>query len=190
MFSIQQWKLIAAGEGGLVAADDPDLLDTLRAVGGDTRLSPPVDMWRGNCRMSELTAASALPQLHGLDALTERLRRLQARLLDRVHQTQHPVLPAPDEIVQTNGSTVGVWLPLPDDARRAADRLYHAGIRHWHPSTGDEHLAINWPVDYTHSGPDMTRYLDIQIPILDEHHHDEFVDAAVTALTEDTEAPR
>lgn len=192
VFSTQQWKLISTGEGGVVAADDPDLLDALRAVGGDTRFSTPGDLWRGNCRMSELAAASALPQLHGLDALTARLRGLQERLVDRALQAPpvHQVLPAPDGVARSNGSIVGAWLPFPDDARRAADRLYRAGIRHWHPSTGDEHLAINWPIEYARSELDLTRYLDIQIPVLDEHHHDEFVDAAVTALIGDTKAPR
>jgi dTDP-4-amino-4,6-dideoxygalactose transaminase len=185
VFSTQTWKLIATGEGGVVAADDPDLLQALRSATGDTRIpAAGGNPWRGNCRMSELTAASALPQLHVLDVLTELLHPLQARVINRALGMPNVqlVLPAPDEAARSNGSLVGVWLPTPNDARRAADRLYRDGIRHWYPSTGDLHLAANWPVADTHSEVDLACYLDIQIPMLDEHHHDEFLDAIATAL--------
>jgi dTDP-4-amino-4,6-dideoxygalactose transaminase len=190
VFSTETWKLIATGEGGIVAADDPDLLQALRAASGDTRIpSSESNPWRGNCRMSELAATSALPQLRSLDALAERLRHLQARVANRVQRVPCvlEVLPTPGDLSRSNGSLVGVWMSTPEEARRAADQLHRRGIRHWRPSTGDLHLADNWPVTPARSEVDLASYLDIQIPVLADRHHDEFVDAVVTALADEVE---
>ena len=195
LFSTQTYKLIATGEGGVIAADDDDLLTTLRAVGGDTRVAlPEGNHGRGNTRMSEITAASALPQLAYLGRLRELLHPLQAALIDRLSLAPpvHGVLPVTDG-TQTNlgaeasnGSLVGVWLTTGGQAKRVADRLFQLGVRHWWPGPGDPHLAENWDNASGNGGHvDMTRYLDIQIPVLDQSRHPAFVDLIYSALTGD-----
>ena len=195
LFSTQTYKLIATGEGGIVAADDSNLLTTLRATGGDTRVTLPEGFHgRGNARMSEITAASALPQLAYLGRLRQLLRPLQTSVIDRLSSVAHArgVLPVTDATQAnlgaeaSNGSLVGVWLTSGEQAERVADRLFQLGIRHWWPGPGDPHLAENWNNATGSRGDvDMTRYLDIQIPVLDESRHPGFVDLIHSALTDD-----
>lgn len=192
VFSTQTHKLVATGEGGLIVADNTDLLDTLRAISGDTRLQLPNNAdGRGNDRMSELTAASALPQLDTLDRLTAALRQLQAQLIEVVQQspTTREVLPEPVAASSTNGSLVGMWLPTPEHARRLADRLFSLGIRHWWPGPGDSHLAENWPLAQParRGLVDLRCYLDIQVPALAEEHHAAYLELVDSALRTDAD---
>lgn len=196
VFSTEKHKLIATGEGGLVAADDTELLDTLRAVGGDTRRRLPEGTdGRGNNRMSELAAASALPQLDHLDRLTSTLRPLQDRLTEVIQRspTVREVLPQPRQAANsTNGSTAGMWLPTPSHARRLADRLFQCGSRHWWPGPGDSHLAENWPLAQPacRGLVDLHCYLDIQVPALAEEHHAAYLALIDTALQSDDEGEK
>lgn len=195
LFSTQTYKVIATGEGGIVATDDDNLLTTLRATGGDTRVAlPERKHGRGNTRMSEVTAASALPQLAYLESLRKLLHPLQAAVIDRLNSVAHArgVLPVTDGTraslgaEASNGSLVGVWLTAGEQAKRVADRLFQLGVRHWWPGPGDPHLAENWDNAVRNGGQiDMSRYLDIQIPVLDESRHPEFVDLIHSALTGD-----
>lgn len=193
VFSTQTHKLIATGEGGLVVADDPDLLDALRAVGGDTRRRLPEGAdGRGNTRMSELTAATALPQLDHLDRLTKSLRALQLQLIDVIQRSPKApqVLPQqrkaldPIGATSSNGSLVGMWLPNPRHARKLADELFQRGIRSWWPGPGDCHIAENWPLAQPacHGLVDLRCYLDIQVPALAEQHHVAYLELVYSAL--------
>lgn len=121
VFSTQRWKLIATGEGGIVATDDVELATRLRALSGNTRIHTASSFWRGNVRMPEITAAQALPQLAYLDELTEHLRALQRRITAMVtgFDVQAPA--------NGNGSIIGLW---GDRAGHLADRLFHEGEAH------------------------------------------------------------
>lgn len=199
VFSTETHKLVATGEGGVIATDDSHLLHAMRAVGGNTRLAlPDTAQGRGNVRMSEITAASALPQLNYLDGLRQVLRPLQDALIDRIEDVAITRSILPTSVEQSpslgpdasNGSLVGVWLPTPRHAHRVADQLFRSGIRHWWPGPGDPHLAQNWPSTPTTSIGHIVEpacYLDIQIPVLDESHHPAFLDLITSALrlTED-----
>lgn len=90
VFSTQQWKLIATGEGGLVVTDDVELVTTMRAMSGDTQVRLEGPRWRSNVRMPEITAALALPQRGGVlasrrrgPAPGRRLARTGQRVNDR-----------------------------------------------------------------------------------------------------------
>ncbi|OLT41701.1 hypothetical protein BJF85_04595 [Saccharomonospora sp. CUA-673] len=192
VFSTETHKLVATGEGGIIATDDSHLLDGLRAVGGNTRIALPENAGgRGNDRMSEITAASALPQLTHLNALRQTLRPLQDKLIGLLQDVPEvrSVLPtaigkSPNlDAEESNGSLVGVWLPTPGHANRVADHLFRLGVRHWWPGPGDPHLAMNWPgTPSTASLVDMACYLDIQVPVLDESRHPAFLDLIRSAL--------
>ena len=195
VFSTETHKLIATGEGGVIVADDDELLTALRAVGGDTRVALPTgNRSRGNNRMSEIAAASALPQLDHLRRLRDLLHPLQAALIDRLHSTAtvHGVLPVTDNArtnlgaEASNGSLVAIWLATGGLAKRVADRLFQLGARHWWPGPGDPHLAENWVNAFGNgSHVDVTCYLDIQIPVLEQSQHQVFVDLIHSALTGD-----
>lgn len=189
VFSTEKHKLIATGEGGLVAADDADLLDALRAVGGDTRRGLPEGVdGRGNDRMSELAAASALPQLDNLDWLTSTLHDLQRQLIDvlRDSPVTRQVLPGTSNAGSSNGSLVGMWLPTAD---QLADRLFWLGVRHWWPGPGDPHLAENWPLTQPacRGLVDLRCYLDIQVPVLGKEHHTAYLELIDRALYGDSD---
>ncbi|WP_322768598.1 aminotransferase class I/II-fold pyridoxal phosphate-dependent enzyme [Frankia sp. Cr1] len=187
-FSAQTYKMIAVGEGGFLLADDLDLLSFVRAVAGDTRVPTPEAVWRGKQRMTEVSAALALPQLDHLDALTADLRRLQRRLVDRLLTVEgiSEIIPrTARDIEDGNGSLTGMWLPTPDTARRLASDYWRAGLRCWWPGPGDLHTAGAWPVQPARSMVEIHSYLDLQTPWLPSEHHDSFADhvAAVTTRT-------
>lgn len=184
IFSLQTYKLIAAGEGGLVLCDDPQLMTMMRALSGDTTIATPAPLWRGNTRMSEITAALAIPQLRTLDDLIGQLRPLQ-------HQTVHlltnltvaeRVLPAAEGQRHSNGMHAGAWWPSAEAAHTLRTHLHAAGLRCWHPTTGDLHLHESWPIKAHATSPTMNRYLDVQIPALDPSQHPAFLDRLLQAI--------
>jgi dTDP-4-amino-4,6-dideoxygalactose transaminase len=186
VFSTQAYKMIATGEGGLLLADDPEFLSMIRALAGDTRQPFPGAVWRGNHRMTELSAALAQPQLDHLSVLAETLRCLQRRTvaalagLDRLSA----VVPEQQDIPATNGSIVGLWLSAPEQARRLADAYHHAGMRSWWPGPGDLHTADAWPSQPDRHLTDVRCYLDLQIPWLPEERHPSFATAAAVVAAD------
>ncbi len=187
VFSAQTCKMIAVGEGGLLLADDPHLLGMVRAIAGDTRQPAPSAVWRGKHRMTEVSAALALPQLGYLDALTSALRRLQHRIIDALATAAGArlVLPAPPDVDAGNGSLTGLWLDTPGQARQLADAYHQAGLRSWWPGPGDLHTASAWPAQPAQRIVDLRRYLDLQTPWLPDDQHPGFAAhvATVTAST-------
>lgn len=97
-FSLQQYKHISTGDGGLAITDDPALADAMRlfadkgwprASGERAYLSFAL-----NYRMTELTAAVAREQLRKLHAVVERRRASAARLATLLGAVQGLNLPA------------------------------------------------------------------------------------------------
>jgi dTDP-4-amino-4,6-dideoxygalactose transaminase len=186
-FSAQTYKMIAVGEGGLLAADDTGLISLVRALAGDTRQATPAAVWRGKHRMTEVSAALARPQLARLDTLTAALRRLQSRTVSTLAALGdiRAVLPAPPDIPAGNGSLVGLWLSTPEQARQLADAYYRAGLRSWWPGPGDLHTAAAWPAQPGQRIVDVRCYLDLQIPWLADERHASFT-ADVASVTAET----
>jgi dTDP-4-amino-4,6-dideoxygalactose transaminase len=181
--SVETHKLITAGEGGLVLSDDQELLTRVRTLAGDSRIPTPHPLWRGNARMSETTAALAIPQLHALNNLTGRLRALQlkaARLLTGTAAVS--VLPDTGQRTGSNGMHVGAWWPSAQAAQALRTHLQERGLRVWHPTAGDLHVHDAWPKQAESVSPAMDRYLDVQIPVLDPHQHPEFLNLLLEAI--------
>lgn len=93
-FSMQQGKVLTAGEGGAVVTRDPQLADRLQQLRSDGRRyrdgEPPLghpylveigDVMGNNCHLSELPAALLLDQLDRVEAQVER-RAAAAAFLD------------------------------------------------------------------------------------------------------------
>lgn len=97
-FSLQQYKHISTGDGGLAITDDPALADAMRlfadkgwprASGKRAYLSFAL-----NYRMTELTAAVAREQLRKLPAVVTRRRASAARLVALLGEVRGLRLPA------------------------------------------------------------------------------------------------
>ncbi|MFA1543534.1 aminotransferase class I/II-fold pyridoxal phosphate-dependent enzyme [Actinomadura monticuli] len=177
VFSCQAYKLIAAGEGGLVLCDDPELMARMRSLSGDTRMATERAIWRGNVRMSEPAAALAIPQLQKLDQLMAMLRPLQFKVAELFAKATvaERVLPTAGESAGSNGTHVGTFWSSAESARRLWAGLYAAGLRGWHPAAGDLHVQDAWPVRSDGASIAMDRYIDVQIPVLDPSEHDAFL---------------
>jgi dTDP-4-amino-4,6-dideoxygalactose transaminase len=139
IFSFQYNKAITAGEGGLVACDDPTLYrrafalhDLGYARDDDGRLDtidPTVQLWGQGSRMSELTAAVLCAQELKLDGLVERTRRLARRLRDgiaAVSAARPREEPDPDG---GNGAFVILRWPDAESCRSIVAATRAAGVR-------------------------------------------------------------
>lgn len=80
-FSLYATKNVAAGEGGVVTTDDPDLAGAIRVFANQGMRAPYEYAAVGtNHRITDLQSAIALPQLDHLDTLTAIRRDNAARL--------------------------------------------------------------------------------------------------------------
>lgn len=86
-FSLNRYKMISAGEGGLLVTDDNDLYQRAFALHDQghrplraTKAAPDDTLIGLNFKMGELTAAVALAQVRKLDRILGTLRRNKQRL--------------------------------------------------------------------------------------------------------------
>jgi dTDP-4-amino-4,6-dideoxygalactose transaminase len=86
-FSLNRYKMISAGEGGLLLTDDDDLYERAFALHDQghkptraTKTAPGQTLIGLNFKMNEITGAIALAQLRKLDDLLATLRRNKQRL--------------------------------------------------------------------------------------------------------------
>jgi dTDP-4-amino-4,6-dideoxygalactose transaminase len=184
-FSTQAYKLIATGEGGLVASADQSLIRAVRVIQGDTRVHSEDPVWRLNHRLTELQASIAIPQIVRLDRLIARLRRLQellAAVLEPVANVRR-VVPDRAGRKHSNGTFLGAWFDSSAAAGAARDRLTRIGVPARIPASGsDLHFASAWPVRAERTRVDIAAYLDLPVPDLDPADHTEFADAVSAAL--------
>jgi hypothetical protein len=187
VFSMDTYKMISTGEGGVVAVDDT-LATRMRLIGGLAWVPADEPQWRGNARMSEPTAALALPQLRHLDSLVDQLRPLQRRVAEVLAAAPglRDVTPQDtDTDTDTgNGGLAGGWADRAQDARGLAAALSRAGFRAWWPGPGDLHHAAHWPAGAAHPTVDVRRYLDIQIPLLPADRHTPFTETLAAVLAD------
>ena len=86
-FSLNRYKMISAGEGGLLVTDDEDLYERAFALHDQghrplraSKTAPEETLIGLNFKMNEITGAIALAQLRKLDNLLATLRRNKRRL--------------------------------------------------------------------------------------------------------------
>jgi perosamine synthetase len=100
-FSLNEFKHISCGDGGIVLTDDPELAERLRLATDkaynrrpDAVVKTPAFL-AGNYRMTELQGAVAGAQLHKLDSIVARRRAWCTALSDRLQDLPGVSLPVP-----------------------------------------------------------------------------------------------
>lgn len=156
-FSFQQYKLITAGEGGLVVTDNEDIY-TRAAIYHDGAFAfwiasqksdrEAYSVFAGeNYRMSEINAAIALAQSERLDSLLTRLRRIKSTIvagISGVEPIQLQRIPDPEGDVSYS---LIFYLPTSDDAVRFSELLRAEGIPNGtinRDGFPDRHIYCNW----------------------------------------------
>jgi perosamine synthetase len=95
-FSLYATKNIASGEGGLITTDDDDVADRLRVLRNQgMRQRYDYAIVGRNLRMSDLTAAVAIPQIERIDEIVARRQANAEALNERLRNTNLtlPVVP-------------------------------------------------------------------------------------------------
>jgi dTDP-4-amino-4,6-dideoxygalactose transaminase len=112
-FSLNEFKHISCGDGGIVVTDDPDLAHRIR-LGTDKCYDRRPDapsrnpvFLANNYRMTELQAAVAVAQLRKLDSIVDRRRAWCEDLSNRLCGTAGIALPSP-----TSGCNPSWWFYL------------------------------------------------------------------------------
>lgn len=182
-YSFQYHKTITAGEGGMIVTNDQRLYD--RCMGyHDTAACWRPDRFAEqrydgelfcgtNYRMSELTGAVMLAQLHKLDSLLSRMRKNQRRIIDQIKNTKGiKVRPSYDEKGDT-GICIMFYLEKKELVQTFVEALvaegvpaggvYNSGLPDWHIYAHWKHIihkmtptpeGCPWTCPY-HKGPEV-----------------------------------
>lgn len=153
-FSFQQYKLVTAGEGGLVVTNDDTLHerasiyhDSAFVYWGMNAQNKQPAFPGENYRMSELHAALALAQSGRIDAIVSRLRHIKSSITAAIGDLpQIRLQPVPDPQGDVSYSLV-FYLPTAELARRFAQRLSREGIPNGtidNNGFADRHIYKNW----------------------------------------------
>jgi len=187
VFSTQEYKLVATGEGGFVISDDDELTDAVSRAAGNATTSVVGD-WAGNARMTELQAAVGLPQLERLENLIERLVALQSAMLECLARADgvEQVVPVEAEIAarrgRSNGTWVGLWARDAVTARHLATRLRTAGLAASVVGGTDRHWSEAWPVRVREPLVDARQWVELPVPDIPSRHRDTVLHALATAV--------
>ena len=128
-FSLQTWKQINAGEGGILVTDDEDVAARAILASGAYMLhaqhgTPPaedvVQRWAASTpnlsmRLNEVAAAVALPQLATLEERNARWRTIHDRLADGIRAIQGLRVPTPLPKVVTSPTSLQFIVDRPTD---------------------------------------------------------------------------
>lgn len=154
-FSFQQYKLITAGEGGMVATNDDNIFRRARIYHDsalafwDSGLAKDNGNFVGeNYRMSELNAALALAQSQRIDALVSALRHIKTKIIDGIKDLPQIVLQRiPDPEGDVSYSLL-FYLPTAEHALRFSDLLKAEGVMNGtinqNNGIADRHIYKNW----------------------------------------------
>jgi len=163
-FSLQMYKVITSGEGGVVITEKQEVYDKTRMYhdaavrfwGEDTGMAvfPGV-----NFRMSEIAGALALVQLSRLEGLLSRMRANKRRIKSQIKP--HPGVEfrrVHDEEGEA-GLCLVFYLPNAELAKRVATALKAEGIgagTMYDQGFPDRHIYTNW-IEVLTKSPDVQR---------------------------------
>ncbi|QTH40649.1 DegT/DnrJ/EryC1/StrS family aminotransferase [Cohnella sp. LGH] len=153
-FSFQQYKLVTAGEGGMIATNH-DIIYARASIYHDSAYGfwglnqyPDVKLFPGeNYRMSEINAALGLAQSERIDSLVSRLQRVKKRIaagIADIPELQLQRIPDPDGDVSYS---LNFFLPDAATAERFSKRLAEEGIPNGtihNNGFADRHIYKNW----------------------------------------------
>ena len=151
-FSLQQYKVITAGEGGVVVTDNEELYQ--RAL---MTHDSAIRFWKGdseipsfageNYRLSELNAALALAQFRKMPAILERLRALKARVVSQIRYLPGIELQDVPDPAGDCGIALIFFCPTAELAKQFSAALKAEGIPNgtmYDNTIADRHIYRNW----------------------------------------------
>lgn len=151
-FSFQQYKIITAGEGGMVVTDN-ETIHMNASIYHDSALSywgevERVKTFPGeNYRMSELNAAIGLAQSQRLDSVIKKLRENKKIIVNGIKEIpniQLQRIPDPDGDVSYN---LTFYLANAELAKQFSEYLNAEGIPNgtmYNNGIADRHIYLNW----------------------------------------------
>jgi dTDP-4-amino-4,6-dideoxygalactose transaminase len=170
-FSLQAYKHINAGEGGILVTDNEDMAAMAILYSGSYMLyaqngaAPPDDVFQRHyrnvpnlsCRMPEVTAAIARPQIALLDKRSGNWNRSYARLAELLSAVEGIVIPARDSREAFVASSIQFSLPGIDAAaiQEFVDRCTRQGV-------GIKWFGRSTPQGFTSTWEDWAYVRDVQ----------------------------
>lgn len=172
-FSFQSYKLVNAGEGGILITDDPELAARCVIMSGayehNWKKHPGLQnsymLWQNklplyNMRMQNLSAAVIRPQLPEVAGRVAKGRAGHDRVAERLNQSAHLVVPpplgpeerAPDSI-QFN--LTGDWSDA--EARRFQAEAKHRGITVQIFGLSEDNARAFWNWQFLGEAPDLPK---------------------------------
>lgn len=154
-FSFQQYKLVTAGEGGMLVTNDQSIYaraniyhDSAFIYWSMNGHEEAVEPFPGeNYRMSELNAALALAQSERIDSLVGRLREVKSRIVEGIkHIPLIQLQRIPDPQGDVSYSLV-FYLPTSAQSELFSQRLTAEGIPNGtinNNGFADRHIYKNW----------------------------------------------
>ncbi len=153
-FSFQQYKIITAGEGGLLCTDDEWLYGRARTQHDCAarywlrRNEEIYDIAGEDYRLSELSAALVLVQMDRLDPLLSHFRHCKKRIVDGIQDLDGiEVAPSPDPEGDA-GIAIMFYTESEDTSRRFAQALDAEGVEcgtMYNQGIPDRHIYCYWP---------------------------------------------
>ncbi len=188
-YSFQYHKIITAGEGGMVVTDDDRLYDRCMSYHDTAACWRPNrfaeqryegELFCGtNYRMSELTGAVMLAQLHKLDMLLENMRKNQRRIAGQIENVPGIKLRPVNDPEGDTGICLMFYLEKKDQVSLFAEALqaegvpaagvYNSGLPDWHIYAHWKHVlekktptpeGCPWTCPY-HTGEEVTYSADM-----------------------------
>lgn len=164
-FSFQQYKIVTAGEGGLVATND-DKIAARASIYHDSALSfwgvksNEVASFAGeNYRMSEINAAIALAQSQRLDRIIGKLRQVKGEITEGIKDLSNIEL---QRIPDPNGDVAYSMIFYAHSAQKAQEfsaLLKQEGIPNgtiYDNGIADRHIYVNWDYVLKKQGASVT----------------------------------
>ncbi len=163
-FSLQMYKVITSGEGGVVVTDDQDIYDKARMYhdaavrfwGEDTGMAifPGV-----NFRMSELAGALALVQLSKLEDLLARMRQNKRRIKSQIEPRDGLEFRKIHDEEGEASICLVMFMPNSNIAKQASAALQAEGIGAgtiYNQGIPDRHIYTSW-VEILSKSPDVQK---------------------------------
>ncbi len=155
-FSFQQYKVITAGEGGLMVTDDEEVHDrgrmqhdcAARFWGDRTERSYDYVISGQNYRLSEVAGALIWAQRKRLDPIVAHCRAVKGHLMENLDDVEGLTFQDVPDPAGDCGITFAFFLPDTDLAQRFAEALNAENIRCgtvYDNSIPDRHIYSNWP---------------------------------------------
>lgn len=165
-FSFQQYKVVTAGEGGLVCTRDEAVYKRMACKHDSAmRFWQPAAGYTPfageNYRMSELQGAVGFVQYGRMAGILATTRALKARIVAKIAQAPGIQLLRVTDPEGDLGLCVGFYLPSADEARRFGAALDAEGIRSgtiYNKEVPDRHIYTYWDYVLNKWSVDRTGY--------------------------------